>query len=41
MIKMIKVDENIHKELKVMAAKAGITLKDMVAKLVKDSKYGK
>lgn len=39
-MKIIKVDDNTHQELKVLAAKANLTMKDYIAKLIKEASNG-
>jgi len=40
-MKILKMDDESHKELKVLAAKAGMTMKEYVAKLIEEAKHGK
>ena len=35
-MKIIKVDDVTHQEIRVLAAKAGMTMKEYVAKLIKE-----
>lgn len=37
----IRIDEKLHKEIKVLTAEQGITVKDYLVGLIKDSLYGK
>ena len=36
-MKIIKVDDSTHQDVKVLAAKAGLTMREYVAKLVKEA----
>ena len=37
-MKIVKVEDKTHQELKVLAAKRGLTMKELVAKLIEESK---
>ena len=39
-MKILKMDDESHRELKVLAAKAGLTMKEYVAKMVKEASNG-
>jgi len=41
MIKMLKIDVETHKKLKVLAAEASVTMKELVAKMVEEKSNGK
>ena len=41
MTKILKIDEETHTELKILAAKAGVTMKDYIARLIKEARDGK
>ena len=36
----IRIDEELHRDIKIVVAKKGITLKDYIVQLVKDDLYG-
>lgn len=36
----IRIDEELHRDIKTVVAKKGITLKDYIVQLVKDDLYG-
>ena len=40
-MKILKMDDESHKDLKILAAKAGITMKEYVANLIKEARDGK
>jgi len=39
-MKILKMDDESHKELKVLAAKAGLTMKEYAARLIKEASNG-
>jgi len=36
-MKIIKIDDNTHQEIKVLAAKANLTMKEYIAKLIEEA----
>ena len=40
-MKILKMGDDSHKELKILAAKAGVTMKEYIANLIKEASDGK